>query len=154
MYTRNEIKEKLGVFRESDIVIGFTASSFDLGPHIGHCLMLQEAAENCDWLIVALMTNPQNDRPEKNKPIQTIFERFIQLQSNKYIDEIIIIDTEMDLLNALIIIQPDIRFVGEEYKGTKHTGYNLGQNIHYNKRSHNYSSEELISRLKLRGEEK
>lgn len=146
MRTRIGISKLLNISTD-DLIIGFTASSFDVGPHIGHCLMLQEAKDNCDYLIVALMTNPQNDRPEKNKPVQSIFERMIQLQSIRYVDEIIVIDTEEDLLNALKIIKPDIRFVGEEYRGTKHTGYDLGQKIYYNERNHNYSSDSLRKKL-------
>lgn len=141
----------MGIPKDDPVIVGFTVSSFDLGPHIGHCLMLQEASENCDWLIVALMTNPRYDRPEKNQPIQSTFERFIQLQSNTYVDELIVIDSEDDLLNALKIIKPDIRFVGKEYEGKTHTGSDLGQKIHYNERNHNYSSDSLIQRLKSRG---
>lgn len=121
--------------------IGFTCSTFELGPHCGHDIMLAEAKRNCDFLVVGLLTDPTNDRNEKNKPCQTTFERWIQITSIKYADLIIPFDTERDLLNMLKIIKPDIRFVGEEYKGTQHTGWDLkGIEIYYNERKHDYSS--------------
>lgn len=129
-------------------VIGFTCSTFDLGPHSGHDVMLAEAKSNCDFLLVALQTDPTISRPSKNKPIQSTFERWLQLQSNKYVDMIIPYDTEEDLLNLLKIIEPTIRFVGEEYKDVDFTGKDIPSiNIHYNKRTHNYSSSGLRKRV-------
>ena len=81
--------------------IGFTCSTFELGPHCGHDIMLAEAKRNCDFLVVGLLTDPTNDRNEKNKPCQTTFERWIQITSIKYADLIIPFDTERDLLNML-----------------------------------------------------
>lgn len=128
--------------------IGFTCSTFDLGPHSGHDVMLAEAKSNCDFLIVALQTDPTISRPQKNHPIQTTFERWLQVQSNKYIDMVIPYDTEEDLLNLLQIVEPDIRFVGEEYENAPFTGKGLPNiEVHYNKRRHNYSSSNLRKRV-------
>jgi len=127
--------------------IGFTASTFDL-LHAGHCEMLSKAAGECDFLIVGLLTDPTISRPDsKNKPIQSVLERFIQLQSIKYVDMIIPFETEEDLITLIKLINPHIRFVGEEYKGTKHTGYDLCP-IKYNDRRHNWSSTALRNKLK------
>jgi len=126
--------------------IGFVASCFDLF-HAGHILMLKEAKENCDYLIVGLQTDPTIDRPQKNKPVQSIFERFTQLQACKYIDEIVIYSTEKDLLDLLQSYPIGIRFVGEEYKDKEFTGKNLGIPIHYNTRRHSFSTTELRSRV-------
>lgn len=133
--------------------IGFTCSTFELGPHCGHDLMLMEAKQNCDFLIVGLLTDPSISRKEKNQPCQTTFERWIQVTANKYIDMVIPFDTERDLENMLKIIKPNIRFVGEEYKGKPHTGYDIPDiKIYYNKREHDYSSskfrENLINQVK------
>jgi glycerol-3-phosphate cytidylyltransferase len=140
--------EKIMKIKAEGKKIGFTCSTFDLGPHCGHDLMLMEAKNHCDFLIVGLLTNPCISRPNKNKPVQTTFERWIQTTANKYVDMVIPFDTEEDLVNILKIIKPDIRFVGEEYKGTKHTGYDIKDiTIFYNSREHNYSSTLFRNRL-------
>ena|SRR3989344_3955765 len=126
--------------------IGFTAGAFDL-THAGHYLMFKESKENCDYLIVALQTDPTLDRPEKNKPIQTLEERKIQLQSCKYIDEIIVYETEADLYELLNKLNPDIRFVGTDHKGKPFTGDELPIKIFWNKRDHDYSTSNLRKRI-------
>jgi glycerol-3-phosphate cytidylyltransferase len=124
---------------------GITFSAFDL-LHAGHIAMLQEAKEQCDYLIVGLQTNPQIDRPTKNKPVQSTFERFMQLFGCKFVDSIIPYDTEEDLVNMLKIIKPDIRILGEEYKDKDFTGKGLVPE-YFNKRTHGYSTSELRKRL-------
>lgn len=128
--------------------IGFTASTFDL-LHPGHIAMLAEARANCDFLIVGLLTDPTISRPElKNKPLQTTLERFIQIQAVSYVDWLIPFDTEEELEQILLMIMPDIRFVGEEYKNTAHTGKNIqGIKIYYNKRKHGFSSTDIRKRV-------
>lgn len=127
-------------------VVGFTASTFDL-LHAGHTEMLAKAKAQCDYLVVGLLTDPTISRPEKkNGPIQSILERFIQLQSVSYIDQIIPFDTEEDLETMIKLINPDVRFVGDEYKGTKHTGWDLCPII-YNERKHNYGSSQLRDKI-------
>lgn len=125
--------------------VGFTCGAFDL-LHAGHVVMLKEAKENCDILIVGLQTDPSIDRKEKNKPVQSIYERFIQLQAIKYVDEILPYDTEASLLDLLEATQIDIRFVGEEYKQKHFTGKGL-HDIHYTNRKHSFSSTQLRERV-------
>lgn len=129
---------------------GFTCSAFDL-LHAGHIEMLRECKENCDWLIVGLHVDPRVDRPDKNKPVQSMYERYIQLRGCKYVDEIIPYQTEEDLINIMAIEPISIRFVGVEYKDTYLTGQDIcekrGIEIMYNNRYHGYSSTELRSRL-------
>ena len=127
--------------------IGFTASTFDL-LHAGHILMLKEAKDICDYLIVGLQTDPTIDRPNKNKPIQSVYERYIQLSACKYVDEIVVYDTEESLLQILKSQPIDIRIIGEEYKGQNFTGHDLDIPIHFNKRRHSFSSTELRNRIK------
>jgi len=129
--------------------VGFTASTFDL-LHPGHLVMLKEAKEVCDKLIVGLLSDPTISRPkQKERPVETMFERYMRLQSCKYVDEIIPFDTEEDLNNMLLILMPDVRFVGEEYKGTNHTGVDIeGIEIIYNKRRHSFSSTNSRKQLK------
>ena len=133
--------KKIMDLKKNNVKIGFTASAFDM-LHAGHCLMLDEAKEQCDFLIVGLQTDPSRDRKEKNTPVQSILERFIQIEANANVDMVIPFDDEEDLLNLIKIIEPDVRIVGEEYKNTKHTGYDLGY-IYYNERKHNFSSTAL-----------
>ena len=108
--------------------------------------MLQEAKKQCDFLIVGLQTDPSRDRPEKNRPTQSVFERYIQLEGCKYVDKIIPYDNEEDLRNLLLSIQPDIRVIGEDYRGKQFTGCDLPIEVYYNSRSHPYSSSELRKR--------
>jgi len=140
-------KEILKIKAENKI-IGFTASSFDL-LHAGHCSMLQEAKSKCDYLIVGLLNNPQIDRPKKNKPIQSLFERWIQISSISFVDMVIPFSSEKDLEDMLLLIKPNIRIVGEEYKNIEHTGKNISEiKIFYNSRKHSFSSSELRERIK------
>jgi glycerol-3-phosphate cytidylyltransferase len=128
--------------------IGIVASCFDLF-HTGHILMLTEAKENCDRLVVALQSDPTIDRPEKNKPVQALSERFIQVNACKYVDQIIPYDTEEDLYNLLAGYDWDVRFLGSDYSGrTDFTGSDLYIPIHYCSRKHNYSSSGLRERIK------
>ena len=127
-------------------MIGFTCGAFDL-LHAGHIVMLEEAKSNCDYLIVGLQTDPSIDRKEKNKPIQSVYERYVQLNAVEYVDEIIPYDTEQSLLDLLQSQNIDIRFVGEEYRKSKLTGRDLIE-LHYTSRRHSFSSSSLRERVK------
>lgn len=130
--------------------VGFTCSAFDL-LHAGHIDMLRQAREKCDYLIVGLQNDPSLDRIEKNKPVQSIVERYVQLAGCKFVDEIIPYNTERDLEDLLSILSINIRIVGEEYKFRPLTGRDIcerrGIEIFYNKRDHRFSSSELRARL-------
>ena len=131
--------------------IGFTCSCFDL-LHAGHIAMLEEAKNNCEHLIVGLQIDPSLERDGKSKPIQSLIERQIQLRGCKYVDEIIVYDTEKDLKTILKTLPINIRFVGEEYTIENFTGKKLCKEkrirIYYNKRRHKFSSSELRERIK------
>ena len=127
--------------------IGFTCSCFDL-LHAGHILMLKDAKEQCDKLIVGLQTDPTIDRPDtKNKPIQSLDERYVQLEAVKYIDEIFIYETEEDLRKKLLEINPDVRILGSDHKGYPFTGDDLDISIYYHNRDHDYSSTNLRGKI-------
>ena len=127
--------------------VGIVASCFDLF-HAGHILMLMEAKDHCDRLIVALQSDPSVDRPEKNKPVQALSERYIQLEACKYVDQIVPYDTEADLYNLLAGLDWDVRFLGMDYiDRTDFTGYDLDIPIHYCSRRHSYSSSGLRERI-------
>ena len=130
--------------------IGFTCSTFDL-LHAGHILMLAECKSICDYLIVGLQTDPTIDRPEtKNKPVQSIVERYVQLSAVKFVNEIIVYDTEKDLEDMLAFLPITMRICGEEYKDKQLTGKdicdNRGIKTYYNSRTHRFSSSELRQR--------
>lgn len=126
--------------------VGITASAFDL-LHSGHITMLKEAKTKCDYLIAALQVDPSVDRPDKNKPVQSVVERQIQLNAVKYVDEIICYCTESDLIDILTTYPIDIRILGEEYKSKEFTGKQecekLGIKLYFNKRNHRFSSSNL-----------
>ena len=125
--------------------IGFTCGAFDL-LHAGHIVMLKEAKENCDYLIVGLQTDPSIDRQEKNIPVQSVFERYVQLRAVKYIDEIIPYDTEQSLLDLLEATKIHLRFVGEDYVDRHFTGNGLHE-IFYTSRQHSFSSTNLRNKI-------
>lgn len=112
--------------------------------------MLKEAKTQCDYLICCLQVDPSLDRPEKNKPVQSLIERYIQLHATKYVNEIIPYTSEADLMEILNTYQIDIRFVGEEYKNKQFTGCELDIPIYYNARKHSFSSSELKKRVHKR----
>jgi len=131
--------------------VGFTCSTFDL-LHAGHIEMLKEARKQCDYLICGLQTDPTIDRPNsKNKPIQTLVERYIQLEAVKYVDEIQVYETEKDLIDLLILLPINVRILGEEYKNMKFTGKDIceerGISFFYNSRKHSFSTTELRERI-------
>ena len=130
--------------------IGFTCSAFDL-LHAGHILMLEEAKANCEYLIVGLQNDPTMDRPEKNKPVQSIVERYIQLTACRYVDDIIVYNTEKDLEDLLTVLPINIRFLGVEYEDKNFTGRNEGAGrgimVIFNRRDHSFSSSSLRKRV-------
>ena len=130
--------------------IGFNCSSFDLFT-AGHVTMLKQEKELCDYLKLAIQVDPTIDRPGiKNKPIQSIYERYVQLQACKYVDEILVYSTEYDLLQLIMTQTMHIRFLSEEYLNRDFTGKHYclenGIELFYHKRKHDYSSSELRAR--------
>ena len=132
--------------------IGIVFSAFDL-LHAGHIAMLSECKNHCDYLIAALQTDPTIDRPDtKNKPVQTIVERQIQLAATRYVDEIVVYQTERDLEDLLLILPIDVRILGVEYIDKDFTGKDIckKRNIEliFNGRDHSFSSSNLRRRVK------
>ena len=130
--------------------VGITCSTFDLF-HAGHVIMLEEAKRQCDYLIAAIQVDPTIDRKSKNKPVQSIIERQIQVSSCKHVDEIIVYSTEKELEDIFMALPIDIRILGEEYKDTDYTGKDIcmkrGIELHFNKRDHFFSSSDLRQRV-------
>jgi glycerol-3-phosphate cytidylyltransferase len=131
--------------------IGITFSTFDM-LHAGHIAMLSEARNHCDYLIAGLQTDPTIDRPDtKNCPIQSVVERQIQLAACRYVDEVVVYQTEQDLVDLLLILPVDVRILGVEYQHQEFTGRNecLGRGIDlvFNGRDHSFSSSSLRKRV-------
>ena len=130
--------------------VGITFSTFDL-LHAGHIGMLREAKQHCDYLIVGLQTDPTIDRPQKNKPVQTLVERYAQLNAVKFVDEIVPYQTEQDVIDILELFEIDVRFLGEEYREMDFTGKDVcrkrGIELYFNKRDHRFSSSDLRKRV-------
>ena len=131
--------------------IGFTASTFDL-LHAGHVQMLREAKDHCDYLMCGLQIDPTIDRKEKNYPVQTVVERYTQLNGVKYVDEIIPYSTERDLEDILEMYHIDVRILGEEYRDKEFTGRDICKKrdieLYFNKREHRFSSSDLRNRVR------
>ncbi len=126
--------------------IGFTCGAFDL-LHAGHVLMLEEAKSQCDYLIVGLQSDPSLDRLDKNRPIQFYDERIIVVKAIRHVDEVVLYDTEEDLVSLLKAIQPDIRIVGTDWKGKPFTGHELPIHVYFNTRDHGWSTSDLRKRV-------
>jgi len=130
--------------------IGLTCSTFDLF-HSGHVIMLEEAKRQCDYLIAAIQVDPTLDRQTKNKPVQSIIERQIQVSACKHVDEIIVYSTEKELEDIFMALPIDVRILGEEYKDTDYTGKEIcmkrGIELYFNKRDHFFSSSDLRQRV-------
>lgn len=131
-------------------VVGFTCSTFDL-LHAGHVAMLAEAKTQCDYLIVGLQSDPTLDRSTKNKPVQSIVERQMQLRGCRYVDEIWVYNTEKDLEDLLLMLPIDVRILGVEYEGKEFTGREIchkrGIKLYFNGRDHSFSSSNLRKRV-------
>lgn len=132
-------------------IIGITFSTFDM-LHAGHIAMLSEAKNHCDYLIAGLQTDPTIDRPDtKNKPIQSVVERQIQLAACRYVDEVVVYQTEQDLIDLLLILPVDVRILGVEYQGAEYTGKQEGMSRGigsiFNRRDHSFSSSSLRKRV-------
>ena len=130
-------------------VKGFSCGAFDV-MHAGHLIMFEECKKHCDWLIIGLHINPQTDRKEKTRPVQTSFERYMQLKACKFIDEIIPYDTEEDLYNLLVSVKPDVRFMGNDWQGKPNYSRDKlpDMRVVYNDRKHSFSSSNLRKRIK------
>lgn len=130
--------------------VGITCSAFDL-LHAGHIAMLREAKDQCTYLICALQINPSLDRHDKNAPTQTIVERYAQLSAVKYVDEILVYETEADLIDILTMYHIDIRILGDEYRNRDFTGRDICKardiDIYFNKRDHKFSTTSLRKRV-------
>jgi glycerol-3-phosphate cytidylyltransferase len=142
----NKIKE----LKDKGLKIGITFSQFDL-LHAGHIAMLSQAKNHCDYLIAALQNNAQWDRPEKNEPIQSIVERQISLSAVRFVDEIVVYNTEKDLEDILLTLPIDVRILGVEYQHKEFTGKDIcaQRNIElvFNGRDHSFSSSSLRKRV-------
>jgi len=141
--------DNFAAFRESHKgrIVGVTFSAWDL-LHAGHSLFLADSKNQCDILCVGLQTDPTLDRPEKNKPIQSLEEREIQVKSCRYIDYYFIYTTEQSLLDLMPELKPDVRFLGDDYAGRRFTGDDLPVRIAYHPRSvHTYSTSALRRRI-------
>lgn len=143
----NKIKD----LKSQGLKIGITFSTFDL-LHAGHIAMLSEAKNHCDYLIAGLQTDPTIDRPDtKNPPVQSIVERQIQLNACRFVDEVVVYQTERDLVDLLLILPVDVRILGVEYEHKEFTGKNeclaRGIEIIYNGRDHSFSSSSLRKRV-------
>lgn len=132
------------------MIIGFVAGSWDL-LHPGHVLLLSECRKQCDNLLVGLHTDPSIERPGKNKPVQTTYERYLQLAHHKHVHHVIPYDIERDLYNILATMKIDKRFLGMDYYDKDITGKGIclqrDIEIIYIDRWHDWSSTELRDRI-------
>jgi glycerol-3-phosphate cytidylyltransferase len=145
------IFNKIRELKDKGLKIGITFSTFDM-LHAGHVAMLAEAKNHCDYLIAGLQTDPTIDRPDtKNRPVQSVVERQIQLAACRYVDEVVVYQTEQDLVDLLLILPIDVRILGVEYADKPFSGdsecYSRGIQIIFNGRDHSFSSSSLRRRV-------
>lgn len=128
--------------------VGFTCGAFDL-LHAGHALMFEECKKHCDYLIVGVQSDPSVDRSSKNKPVMSYEERITMVKSIKWVDQVVLYDTEKDLYNLLNDLRPDVRILGEDWKSRQYTGYALPIKVTFVKRDHEYSTSNLRRRVAM-----
>lgn len=142
----NKVKE----LKDKGLTIGITFSQFDL-LHAGHIAMLAEAKNHCDYLICGLQNNASWDRPQKNAPIQSLVERQIQLSAVRFVDEIVVYNSEKDLEDILLTLPIDVRILGVEYMQSEFTGRAICEKrkikLVFNSRDHSFSSTNLRERV-------
>ena len=132
--------------RKLETKTGFTCGAFDL-LHAGHAQMLEECKAVCDYLIVGVHSDPTIDRPEKNKPVQSLSERVSMVRAIRWVDEVITYDTEDELLEILRSRPIDVRIMGADWRGRNYTGEGLPIEVYFNSREHTYSTSELRQRV-------
>jgi len=124
---------------------GIIAGNFDV-IHPGYIDMFKECSDTCDQFIILLHTDPSIERPkEKLKPILSVQERMKILFSLRYVSNIYTYTYEEDLLTLIKDIQPDVRFLGDDYKDKSFTGDELDLPIHWIDRSHGWSTTKFKS---------
>ena len=136
----------VGVVELARPIVGFACGAFDL-LHPGHIVMLEDAAAQCDYLIVGLHIDPSVGRPEKHKPVQSVSERAIVLRAIGYVDAVVMYERESDLERILYELKPDVRIIGSDWKDKKITAPNAAKRIHWHTRDHKWSSSELRRRV-------
>jgi len=124
--------------------IGYFPGAWDF-LHIGHVIALEEAKSQCAYLIVGLGGNPQIGNPGKNVPIMSLYERYRMLRANKFVDAIIVYESEYESKKLDSWLPYDVRFMGEDHKGKDHP--HITKPIIYISRNHSYSSSEIRKRL-------
>lgn len=120
-------------------ITGFVAGSFDV-IHPGYIKMLKEAKGSCDYLIVALHKDPTLERINKIKPIISCEERIEIMKSIIFVDSVIVYETENELCSLLRRIEPDIRFLGDDYINIDYTGKGIAKHVIFLDRSHGWST--------------
>jgi glycerol-3-phosphate cytidylyltransferase len=147
------VESPYDVYKKPSLKVGFTCGAFDL-LHAGHALMFCEARAQCDYLIVAVQTDPSLDRPSKNSPIQSYEERTTMVNAIRWVDEVCHYDTESQLYELLQEINPDVRIVGADWQGKEYTGYDLDIEVYFNSRDHEWSTSSLRDRVYVSEEKK
>jgi len=119
--------------------MGIIAGNFDV-IHPGYIKMFKECKSYCKQLIILLHIDPSIERPEKLKPILTKQERTEILTSIKFINGIAYYTYEKELVDLIYRLNPDIRFLGDDYRGKTYTGFELDVPVHYLNRDHGWST--------------
>ena len=119
------------------MIVGFIAGAFDV-IHPGYIHMFREAKEYCDFLIVGLHKDPESNG--KLKPVLSIEDREDILASLRFVDAVLVYEGEDELYELIKKTDPDVRFLGEDYKGKKFTGEDLNIQTVYLSRDHGWST--------------
>ena len=119
---------------------GIIAGNFDV-IHPGYIEMFNEMKKHVNEIHILLHIDPSLNRPEKIKPLLSVKDRKMTLMALKGITEVSSYNTEQELLQLIIDVNPEIRFLGEDYiNRTDYTGYGLPPKIIFLKRDHGWST--------------
>ena len=119
---------------------GIIAGSFDV-IHPGYVKMFNDINLHVDKIHVLLHVNPSIERPEKLKPLLSVEERTKTLLALKGVTNVSVYYTENELKQLIIDINPEIRFLGDDYVNRiDYTGYGLPPKIVFLERNHGWST--------------
>ena len=121
IFNKNNLLEKLEIWRGANKKIVFTNGCFDL-IHLGHIEVLARSADLGDILIIGVNTDSSiKELKGNNRPIIEENSRAQQLASLEFVDAVILFN-EQTPLELIKVIKPNIITKGGDYNSEQVVG--------------------------------